>query len=361
MAKGSEESIARAIFLFLVGEILFMLGTVAGAAIPGGGFLSIVGAICFLAGAIFLYLNRKGFGRKVRSWITRGTVAFVAAFALLFGGEAVIGSANGLAILTGTVDPNVAAFGIALVIAGRPMAAIATVLLLYHLTDTRGQYMVTIGAAADVVVGILVNAILLAMLLTLGPVLANGTLGMDTTFSSADMARFVEIKAGFALFDLPAEIIYVFAFAHAVRHLRAGGLRLQREGGLVIEDVFLIYRDGRLVYHSTRRMTPGMDQDILSGMLVALQEFVKESFKEKAVGHLEEFRYAKLRITLEVTPDLVLAVVASGGDPDALRRKMRGALGEIETEFGDALHAWNGDPERLRAAREILGRRIGLG
>jgi len=47
--------------------------------------------------------------------------------------------------------------------------------------------------------------------------------------------------------------------------------------GPMIEDVFLMYRDGRLIAHNTRRLRPDVDGDILSGMLTAVTAFVKDS------------------------------------------------------------------------------------
>src|SRR5437016_1800872 len=44
----------------------------------------------------------------------------------------------------------------------------------------------------------------------------------------------------------------------------------------IIEDVFLLnHRDGILIKHETRRLRPNVDTDILTGMLTAVQQFVK--------------------------------------------------------------------------------------
>ena len=48
--------------------------------------------------------------------------------------------------------------------------------------------------------------------------------------------------------------------------------------GFAVEDLFLTYRDGRLIQHTTRRLKADMDVDIMTSMLSAVQEFIKESF-----------------------------------------------------------------------------------
>ena len=44
-----------------------------------------------------------------------------------------------------------------------------------------------------------------------------------------------------------------------------------------VEDVFLMYNDGRLIQHATRRIKADMDVDIVTSMLKAVQDFVRES------------------------------------------------------------------------------------
>ncbi len=46
-----------------------------------------------------------------------------------------------------------------------------------------------------------------------------------------------------------------------------------------VEEVFLLQRSGTLLRHLTRRLKPYADSDILSGMLRAVQEFIRDAFK----------------------------------------------------------------------------------
>ncbi len=48
----------------------------------------------------------------------------------------------------------------------------------------------------------------------------------------------------------------------------------------VIEDLFPLAKNGVLIRHCTRRLEPGSDSDILSAMLVAVQDFVNDIKKK---------------------------------------------------------------------------------
>src|SRR5205809_2064374 len=56
----------------------------------------------------------------------------------------------------------------------------------------------------------------------------------------------------------------------------------------VVDDVFLISKDGRLLMHNTRRLRADRDEDILSGMLTAILAFLKDSDPEEN-GKLTRF------------------------------------------------------------------------
>src|SRR3989442_4960730 len=55
--------------------------------------------------------------------------------------------------------------------------------------------------------------------------------------------------------------------------------KVEAERNTSIEDIFLLHRSGLLLKHYTRRLRPNVDSDVLSGMLVAVHEFLKESFR----------------------------------------------------------------------------------
>jgi hypothetical protein len=122
-----------------------------------------------------------------------------------------------------------------------------------------------------------------------------------------------------------------------------------------IEEVFLIYQDGRLIAHNTRRLKADVDKDILTGMLTAVQNFVSESFQKDEVGVLDEMHYGNLNILIENGPSANMAVVVHGEEPKDMRKKMKGILKEIHEMFGPYLAQWDGDTTALEETKKIIG------
>src|SRR2546425_426264 len=84
------------------------------------------------------------------------------------------------------------------------------------------------------------------------------------------------------------------------------------KGDGLIEDVFLLYNDGLLIKHETRRLKPDVDSDILSGMLTAVQAFVKDSFRSED-AELNEMTFGQMHILLGRGEWLILAAIIGGG------------------------------------------------
>jgi hypothetical protein len=118
--------------------------------------------------------------------------------------------------------------------------------------------------------------------------------------------------------------------------------------GPMIEDVFLMYRDGRLITHNTRRLRPDVDGDILSGMLTAVTAFVKESFRDADTEELNELRYGKTKILIERGQFVCLAVVVSGVASMKMREKMKETVASIGQTYADVLENWDGSVGKLK-------------
>lgn len=126
-----------------------------------------------------------------------------------------------------------------------------------------------------------------------------------------------------------------------------------------VDEVFVMTPSGILLKHYTRRLRPDQDEDILAGMLTAVQNFVKESF-DTAGGRLSEIRFENYDIIISYSDNLVLAAVLSTKNPEKLRQKLKDAASEIEDTYGPKLKEWKGDMSELRpidvVMRKLLGR-----
>lgn len=120
-----------------------------------------------------------------------------------------------------------------------------------------------------------------------------------------------------------------------------------------IEEVFLVYRDGVLIYHLSRSLSQDKDEDVLSGMLTAIQEFVRDAFVYGEHRELHQLDFGEYRIMIERGQHVYLAVVYSGKGA-VVRRRVRSVLDHIETAYRGVLEDWDGDMEKVAGARDLI-------
>ncbi|MEM3043165.1 MAG: PKD domain-containing protein [Thermoplasmata archaeon] len=121
--------------------------------------------------------------------------------------------------------------------------------------------------------------------------------------------------------------------------------------GFVVEEVFLVYRDGRLIAHDTRRISPRVPE-LLIGMLTAIQHFVKESLAEE--GELGSLQYGDVEIILERGKKIFLAVVVKGHPPGEYREIMRDVLRNIEAQYSALVETWDGVLAPFTGVKKML-------
>jgi hypothetical protein len=126
----------------------------------------------------------------------------------------------------------------------------------------------------------------------------------------------------------------------------------------MVDEVFVMTPSGMLLKHYTRRLRPDQDEDILAGMLTAVQNFVRDSF-DTAGGRLSEIRFENYEIIISYTDNLVLAAVLTAKNPEKLREKLKVAASEIEDTYGTKLKDWKGDMSELKQIDSVMKRLIG--
>ena len=137
-----------------------------------------------------------------------------------------------------------------------------------------------------------------------------------------------------------------------------GGAGMAAPKGFAIEDIFLMYNDGRLIQHSTRRIKADMDVDIFTSMLTALQAFVKDSMGRGTGSELGSMEFGGDKILFEKGKYVIVAVVITGGEPAGFRDEMKSAVKNVESEYGMVLKDWDGGAAQLAGAKRFLA---GLG
>ncbi|WP_244483722.1 hypothetical protein [Rhizobium sp. Root482] len=128
-----------------------------------------------------------------------------------------------------------------------------------------------------------------------------------------------------------------------------------------IEHVFLINRNsGLLIAHVTAENATSEDPQLISSMLSAIQDFVKDSFHEKEQSGLDTIRFGELRLWSEVGPFATLVAVIRGNPPEELHEIVRDVLLRIHDEHSHALEQFDGDSSQLYGIESQLQTCVGL-
>ena len=122
-----------------------------------------------------------------------------------------------------------------------------------------------------------------------------------------------------------------------------------------VEQVFLIHREsGLLLQHVAADPASAQDGDLVSGMLTAIQDFVRDSFSVGADEAVDTMRVGDLTVWVEQGGEAYVAAVVRGSPPIALRGVLRDALESIRLELTGAFETFSGDAAPFEAARHQL-------
>jgi OOP family OmpA-OmpF porin len=134
-----------------------------------------------------------------------------------------------------------------------------------------------------------------------------------------------------------------------------GEVALARSLSYRVEQVFLIHREtGLLLGHVSSGDGVVRDADLVSGMLTAIQDFVRDSFGPRKSDELEVMQVGEFKLWLQHGPMALLAAVVSGQPPPELRQVLVRELEAIHREFAPALQSFEGDTASLAGAEPHL-------
>src|SRR5437773_1509143 len=131
-------------------------------------------------------------------------------------------------------------------------------------------------------------------------------------------------------------------------------IKVEPEATYLVEDVFLIHSDGRLIAHHSRKFREEIDEDIFSGMLTVVQDFVKDSFKARTKTGMKRLDFGDSKILIERSPHTFLAAVVVGQEPKLLPLYMLQVLKEVEDRYGNILEKWTGLVHQLEGIDDAI-------
>jgi len=129
-----------------------------------------------------------------------------------------------------------------------------------------------------------------------------------------------------------------------------------------VEHAYLIQKhSGLLLQRAHLDAAAFKDDDAVSAMLTAIQEFVKDSFVQQEAGRLETVGMGEYTLWAVHGPDCMLACLIRGVPPRGLRDDLGRNLEEIHLRYGSAIRAFHGGSESLPGLENELARCLQLG
>jgi hypothetical protein len=181
----------------------------------------------------------------------------------------------------------------------------------------------------------------------------------------------VKFKEGEHVIKFSVAIFWIILIIFIVMFLSTIIIIKKYKGNFRVEDVFLIYNDGTLISHKTNRKVNTIDDDILSGMLTALQDFVREGFSSniskkktsskyqfKELKNINEWQIQQLQlgehnILIERGKFIYLAVIFTGNAGWNLSFKIKNVMTDIENNHSNLLRNWGGRMNDVKILENI--------
>jgi outer membrane protein OmpA-like peptidoglycan-associated protein len=122
-----------------------------------------------------------------------------------------------------------------------------------------------------------------------------------------------------------------------------------------VEQAFLIHEEtGGLLLQVSADKNISEDADMVSAMLTAIQDFVRDSFKNSQNATLDSFQADDLSVWIERSSDLVLAAVIRGNAPLTLRETLEDVVERIQFEHIAEFENFDGNTDRFLPSEPTL-------
>jgi hypothetical protein len=185
----------------------------------------------------------------------------------------------------------------------------------------------------------------------------------STSFVVDFISSYVEIpeepKVEDRSFEMYAALFYILIL---IVTINGGGIAyfyIKYKGRFKLEDLFLIHGNGNLISHVGASERLYTDNEILSGMLTAIQDFIKDGFSEGTESSgddwsLDHLKFGDRNIFIERGDYMYIAAVFKGEVGWKLRNELRDALKTIDKKYNRVLAKWSGRLDGLSEINSIL-------
>jgi len=98
----------------------------------------------------------------------------------------------------------------------------------------------------------------------------------------------------------------------------------------------------------------GVNEDVLAGTLMTIQDFITVSFGKMGESGLKEIKFGDREILIERGNNIITAVVASGDVPKDFNKYVQEVIGQIEERYQSSLSDWDGNLSNLVGVQQML-------
>ncbi|MBE9211133.1 OmpA family protein [Plectonema cf. radiosum LEGE 06105] len=122
-----------------------------------------------------------------------------------------------------------------------------------------------------------------------------------------------------------------------------------------VEQVFLIHKhSGLILQHIVASKVAAQDPSLVSAMLTAIQDFVRDSFEVRKHEGLHTLEFGELTIWIEEGPTAVLAGIIRGNAPEELRIVFKNVLEKIHLKLSKEIENFSGDTQPFVPSKPYL-------
>ncbi|MDR3175642.1 MAG: OmpA family protein [Desulfovibrio sp.] len=122
-----------------------------------------------------------------------------------------------------------------------------------------------------------------------------------------------------------------------------------------VEEIYFIHSaTGITLMHEVNDGVSAQDEGMVSAMLTAVQDFVRDSFAVNREGELESLQHGEHMIIVEKQPVAYLACIVRGSPPLDFREQCRDCLYRLLVNYADALEKFDGDAAPFESGKILL-------
>ncbi|UCG69806.1 MAG: hypothetical protein JSV09_01935 [Thermoplasmata archaeon] len=132
---------------------------------------------------------------------------------------------------------------------------------------------------------------------------------------------------------------------------------IHKKNRTIVEEVFVIHEDGRLISYATLKVDDPQDEDIVSGLLTAVKDLLTVVFvKKEAKGDVGPYKFelGDRNIILRMGKEFYIAIVFKGKEDKALLDRFDSVMLDIQKRYGDVIDSWSGKMEDVEGVNEII-------